>query len=50
MPFVLLPLLNRFGSVAVFAAVGAAMLIVMIDIGLFAPSTTGRSLEEVAAG
>lgn len=50
MPFVLLPLLDSYGSVAVFGAVGAAMLIVMLDIGLFAPSTTGRGLEDVAAG
>ena len=32
-----------------FGAVGVAMLIVMLDIGLFAPSTTGRALEDVAA-
>jgi putative MFS transporter len=49
MPFVLLPLLSQSGPVAAFSAVGAAMLIVMIDIALFAPSTTGRTLEDVAA-
>jgi putative MFS transporter len=48
MPFVLLPLLNNVGSEAAFGAVSAAMLVVMIDIALFAPSTTGRGLEEVA--
>jgi putative MFS transporter len=49
MPFVLLPLLNDVGAVAAFGAVSVAMLIVVLDIGLFAPSTTGRGLEEVAA-
>ena len=33
---------------AAFGAVSVAMLVVMIDIALFAPSTTGRGLEEVA--
>ncbi|MGE0448947.1 MAG: MFS transporter [Vicinamibacterales bacterium] len=50
MPFVLLPLLDRSGAVAAFGAVGLAMVIVMVDVGLFAPSTTGRSLEDVAGG
>jgi putative MFS transporter len=48
MPFVLLPLLNDYGAGAAFGAVSVAMLIVVIDIALFAPSTTGRGLEEVA--
>ena len=48
MPFVLLPVLNDRGAPAMFAVVAMAMLIVMVDIGLFAPSTTGRTLEEVA--
>ena len=49
MPFVLLPLLERSGATAMFAAVATAMAIVVVDIGVFAPSTTGRSLEHVAA-
>jgi putative MFS transporter len=49
MPFVLLPLLERSGATAMFAAVAAAMAIVVVDIGVFAPSTTGRPLEHVAA-
>jgi MFS transporter, putative metabolite:H+ symporter len=48
MPFVLLPLLERSGAPAMFTAVAIAMLIVVIDIGVFAPSTTGRPLEHVA--
>ena len=49
MPFVLLPVLQRSGAPTMFAVVAAAMLIVMIDIGVFAPPTTGRPLEHVAA-
>ena len=48
MPFVLLPVLERFGAAAMFGAVAIAMLIVIVDIGVFAPSTTGRPLEHVA--
>jgi MFS transporter, putative metabolite:H+ symporter len=48
LPFVLLPVLQRWGAAWMFAAVATAMLIVMIDIGLFAPSTTGRPLEQLA--
>ena len=48
MPFVLLPLLHQRGATTMFAAVALAMLIVIVDIGLFAPSTTGRTLEAVA--
>ena len=49
MPFILLPLLSQYGAVAAFGAVGVAMLIVVLDIALFAPRTTGRALEDVAA-
>jgi len=48
MPFVLLPVLNNYGAGAMFAIVAAAMLIVIVDIGLFAPRTTGRNLEHIA--
>src|SRR5207247_10597638 len=48
MPFVLLPVLQKWGAAWMFAAVATAMSIVMVDIGLFAPSTTGRPLEQVA--
>lgn len=47
MPFILLPLLDHSGAAAMFAAVAIAMLIVVVDIGVFAPSTTGRSLERL---
>ena len=49
MPFVLLPVLERWGAGAMFAVIAAAMWIVMLDVALFAPSTTGRSLERLNA-
>lgn len=48
MPFVLLPVLNARGAAAMFTVVASAMFVVIVDIGLFAPSTTGRTLEAVA--
>ena len=48
MPFVLLPVLRHYGPAVLFAVIGLAMLIVILDIGLFAPRTTGRTLEEIA--
>jgi len=47
MPFVLLPVLQTWGAGAMFAVVAASLWIVIADIVLFAPSTTGRSLEDV---
>jgi putative MFS transporter len=47
MPFVMVPVLSRYGPGAMFASIAAAMMIVVIVIGLFAPSTTGRTLEEI---
>jgi putative MFS transporter len=47
MPFVLLPVLRSHGAPAMFAVVAAAMLVVIVDIGFFAPRTTGRPLEHV---
>jgi putative MFS transporter len=47
MPFVLIPVLDRWGPGAMFAAIAAALWIVIVDITLFAPKTTGRSLEAI---
>jgi putative MFS transporter len=47
MPFVMVPVLNHHGPGAMFAIIAAAMMIVVLVIGLFAPSTTGRTLEEI---
>lgn len=50
MPFLLLPVLERWGAGPMFALVAGALWIVILDIALFAPSTTGRSLEQVNVG
>jgi putative MFS transporter len=47
MPFVLLPVLERWGAGPMFVVVATALWIVILDVALFAPPTTGRSLEEV---
>src|SRR4029077_5471105 len=47
MPFVLLPVLERWGAGAMFAVIATALWIVILDVAFFAPSTTGRSLERV---
>ena len=44
MPFVLLPVLDRWGAGAMFAVIAAALWIVIVDIALFAPARrAGRS-------
>lgn len=48
MPFVLLPVLQHFGAGIMFATIAGAMVIVIADIALFAPRTTGRTLEEIS--
>ena len=50
MPFVLLPVLRHYGPGVMFAVIGLTMLIVILDVALFAPRTTGRTLEEIADG
>jgi putative MFS transporter len=47
MPFVLLPVLRHSGPHAMFGVIALAMLIVVVTIVLFGPSTTGRALEEI---
>ena len=47
MPFAMVPVLNRYGPGAMFMVIAAAMIIVVADIALFAPATTGRPLEEI---
>jgi MFS transporter, putative metabolite:H+ symporter len=49
MPFVLLPVLQRWGAGPMFVVVATALWIVMLDVAIFAPPTSGRSLEEVNA-
>ena len=47
MPFVLLPVLDRWGPGPMFEVVAVALWIVMIDVAILGPSTTGRSLEQL---
>jgi putative MFS transporter len=47
MPFVLLPVLQRYGSAVMFATIAGAMIVVIADIALLAPPTTGRTLEDI---
>lgn len=47
MPFLLVPLLHSAGPAAQFTMVGAAMVVVALDVGLLGPRSTGRALEEV---
>jgi putative MFS transporter len=47
MPFVLLPVLEDWGAGPMFTVVAGALWIVIVDIALFAPRTTGRALERV---
>lgn len=49
MPFVLVPLLHAQGAGVLFAVVAAAMIAVVVDIGVFGPRATGRALEDVNA-
>jgi putative MFS transporter len=48
MPFVLLPLLENHGSGAVFVCIGAAMVLLSVDVAVLGPRTTGKALEDVA--
>lgn len=47
MPFLLVLLLHSAGPAALFTVVGAAMVVVALDVGLLGPRSTGRALEEV---
>jgi len=49
MPFVLVPVLDRYGATAMFGVIAAALAICIVDIALFAPPTTGRALERITA-
>ena len=46
--FIIAGLLDRFGTIGVFAFIAGAMLVVMITIGGFGPRTRHRSLEEIS--
>ncbi|MEC3973753.1 MFS transporter [Amycolatopsis sp. H20-H5] len=48
MPFILIPVLTDAGAGAMFAVVAAAMVLLVLDIALLGPRTTGESLEQIA--
>src|SRR5204863_2923513 len=50
MPFVLVPVLDRYGPTAMFGCIAGALVICIVDIALFAPPTTGRALEMITPG
>lgn len=48
MPFVLVPVLDRWGPGTMFAVIAVALWGCIVDIALFAPKTTGRALEAIS--
>lgn len=48
MPFVLVPVLDSSGAAVLFVVIGAALVLVALDIAFLGPRTTGRSVESVA--
>ncbi|MBB4685468.1 MFS transporter [Amycolatopsis jiangsuensis] len=49
MPFVLLPILQSAGATTMFAVVAAAMAVLIVDVAVLGPRSTGKSLETIAA-
>ena len=49
MPFVLVPVLDRYGPTAMFGIIAGALTICIVDIAMFAPPTTGRALERISS-
>jgi len=47
MPFILLPVLQYSGASLMFLIIAASMLIIMLDVALLAPSTTGKALDSL---
>jgi putative MFS transporter len=50
MPYLLLPVLSGYGAGAMFGVVAAAMVVLVLDVALLGPNTTGQPLEEIARG
>jgi putative MFS transporter len=47
LPFVLIPVLDRYGAAAMFTVVLAALVIAVAVLVPYGPRTTGRSLDEI---
>ncbi|MGW6914484.1 MFS transporter [Kitasatospora sp. NPDC054939] len=47
MPFLLVPLLSRYGPNALFAVVAATLVAIAVDIGVLGPRSNGSTLEDL---
>lgn len=47
LPFVLLPVLDSFGALAMFSVVAVALVIIAVTVAVLGPLTTRRSLAEI---
>ena len=50
MPYLLLPVLSAHGAGGMFGVVAAALGLLVLDVALLGPRTTGRALEDIAPG
>jgi putative MFS transporter len=50
LPFIAIAVLNHLGSTAVFVGAAVLMLALCLNVSVLGPVSTGRSLEQVAAG
>lgn len=48
MPYILIPILDGSGATWMFATVAAAMVLLVIDVAVLGPRTTGRSVDAIA--
>ncbi|MCU1683712.1 MAG: transporter [Amycolatopsis sp.] len=48
MPYILIPILDSSGATWMFATVAVAMVILVINVSLLGPRTTGRSVDSIA--
>lgn len=47
LPFILLPVLNQYGPVAMFGVISLALVIVIVALRALGPLTTGRGQDEI---
>ncbi len=50
MPYVLVAALTAWGPGGMFTVVAVAMLLLVVDVAVLGPNTTGKALEEIAGG
>ncbi|GHF18730.1 MFS transporter [Amycolatopsis deserti] len=49
MPFILIPVLDSFGPTALFTVVASAMALLVVDVAVLGPRTTGLSVDEISS-